>query len=262
MTHQEAQQNEIYERYARHQLSPEERREFQEHYFVCEQCFEQVQTTARFIAGVQQAARKGLLAEPAAEPWWANLFKPALIFAVATALLLAVGFGWLLWKQTPAPHQELAVGQTPTPAPPPTTSTEVTATPSVGETSPPDLLAQNRPTQTPEPTPGKSPIVFLSSERGDSSGNQLTLPANAENAILRIDVEPGSTFSGFQFQIFDSAKHLITTASSGKPSAKGTVSASVPAELLQTGKYVVKCYGLRDGQRELVGEYKLQIQKP
>ncbi len=259
MTHREAQQDTI-DRFVRHQLSPAERRTFQEHYFECDECFEQVQVTARFIAGVQLAARKGLLAEPAAQPWWANLFKPALIFATATALLLAVGIGWLLLKQRSAPHQELAIVQTSTPQP--TASIAITPTPSVGQNPKPDSLAQNRPTQTPEIAPGKSPIVFLSSERGDSDNNQLKLPANAESAILRIDVEPNSTFSSFQFQVFDSAKHQVATLNSGKATTKGTVSASLPAKLLQTGKYVVKCYGLRGGQRELVGEYKLQIQKP
>ena len=261
MTHLEAQQDTI-ERFVRHQLSPDERRAFEEHYFECEECFEQVQMTARFVAGVQYAARKGLLAEPAAEPWWANLFRPALIVVTAAALLLVVSVVWLSLKSGSTPDQELAIRQSPTPTPQPAASPGTASTPAISENPKPDLLAQNRPAQTPEVIPGKSPIVFLSSERGDSSGNQLALPANAESAILRIDVEPGSTFSGFQFQVFDSSKRLVTTANGGKASAKGTVSASVPARLLQDGKYVVKCYGLRDNQRELVGEYRLQVQKP
>lgn len=259
MTHQEAQQD-IVERFVRHQLSPDERRAFEEHYFECEECFEQVQVTAHFIASVRQAARKGLLAEPAATPWWINLFKPALMFATTTALLLAIGIGWVLWKQATTPHQELAIQQPPTPQP--MASIEITPTPSVGENPKPDLLAENRPAQTPEITPGKAPIVFLSSERGDSGGNQVTLPVNAQSVILRIDVEPNSSFSRFQFQVFDNTKRLVTTTNGGKATIKGTVSASLPTKLLQTGRYVVKCFGLRDSQRELVGEYRLQVLKP
>jgi hypothetical protein len=277
MTHQEVQQGEFVERYVRHRLAPDERRAFQEHYFACEECFEQVQTTARFVAGVRQAARQGVLAESVVEPWWAALFKPALGFAVATAAVLAVTFGWLLFKQNSMSHQELAIQQTPTPHPTITSSITpgitpgATATPTtsplLGERpklqNQPDLLAQNRPPQTPDLTPGKPPVVFLDSERDASSGgNQLTIPAHAVSAILRIEVEPNSSHSSFQFQLFDNAKRLITTATSGKANARGAVSASVPANLLQTGKYVVKCYGLREGQRELVGEYKLQVQKP
>lgn len=271
MTHQEVQQGEIVERYVRRQLTPDERRAFQEHYFGCEECFEQVEMTARFVAGVRQAARQGVLAESVAEPWWAALFKPALGFAVATALILAVAFGWLLFKQNSTPRQELAIQQTPTPTPQPTATlaatpgTTATATPSERPKlqNQPDLLAQNRPPQTPALSPGKPPVIFLDSERdANSGGNQLTIPANAASAILRIEVEPNSSFSGFQFQLFDNAKRLVATASSGKASVRGAVSASVSANLLQTGKYVVKCYGLRDGQRELVGEYRLQVQKP
>ncbi len=271
MTHQEAQQGEIVERYVRHQLAPAERRAFQEHYFACEECFEQTQMTARFVAGVRQAARKGLLANSVAEPWWAALFRPALGFAVATALVLAVAFGWLLFKQNSARRQEVALQQSPTPTPQSTPTSPATpgatAIPTPGERPKlqpqPDLLAQNRPPQTPELTPGKAPVVFLDSERDASGGgNQLTLPANAASATLRIEVEPGNSFSGFQFQVFDNSKRLVTTAHGGKASARGAVTASVPANLLQSGKYVVKCFGLRDGQRELVGEYRLQVQKP
>ena len=124
MTHLEAQQDTI-ERFVRHQLSPDERRAFEEHYFECEECFEQVQMTARFVAGVQHAARKGLLAEPAAEPWWANLFRPALIVVTAAALLLVVSVGWLLLKPGSAPDQELAIRQSPTPTPQPAASPEI-----------------------------------------------------------------------------------------------------------------------------------------
>ncbi len=270
MTHQEVQQGEIVERYVRRQLTPDERCAFQEHYFACEECFEQAQTTARFIVGVRQAAQKGWLTESGAEPWWAALFRPALGFAVATALVLAVAFGWLLFKQNTTPRQELAVRQTPTPTPQATATSAntpgITATPTPGERpklqNQPDLLAQNRPPHKPELAPGKAPVVFLDSERAAGGGNQLTIPANAASASLRIEVEPGNSFFGFQFQVFDNSKRLVTTANSGKASARGAVTASVPANLLQTGKYVVKCFGLRDGQRELVGEYRLNVQKP
>lgn len=271
MTHQEVQQGEIIERYVRHQLTPAERHAFQEHYFACEECFAQVEMTARFVAGVRQAARQGWLAESVAEPWWATLFRPALGFAVTTALVLAVAFGWLWFKQNSTPRQELAIQQGPTPTPQPTAFAAPTpgtaTTPTPGEglklQHQPDLLAQNRPQQTPDLAPGKPPVVFLDSERdAGGGGNQLTIPANASTAILRIEVEPNSSYSGFQFQLFDNARRLITTVASGKATARGAVSASVSANLLQTGKYMVKCYGLRDGQRELVGEYKLQVQKP
>lgn len=261
MTHQEIQEGEIIERYVRRQLAPAERRAFQEHYFACEECFEQVQTTARFVAAVRQASRKGLLAESAAQPaaWWASLFTPALGFAAAAALLLA--FGWLMFRQPATPHQEVAHEQQASPSPrqtsTPEQNTAQSASPTPERNERPklqdqrELLAQNR-----------APSVLLESARDVSpSSNQLTLPANATSAILRIEVEPGSPFSGFQCQVFDSARRLITTGTGGKASARGSVAARLPAEALQDGKYLVKCYGVRGGQRELIGEYDLRVRK-
>jgi hypothetical protein len=49
---------------------------------------------------------------------------------------------------------------------------------------------------------------------------------------------------------------------SGKASPRGAVSANVPARYLQTGKYLVKCFGLKDGQRTLIGEYDLNVRQP
>lgn len=260
MTHQEVQPDTI-ERFVRHQLSPDERRAFEEHYFECEECFGQAQIMARFVAGVRQAARKGLLTESAAEPWWASMFNPAVAVAMATAILLAIGVAWLLWKQTPEPHQELTASQTATPSPYPTAPSELTTPSATVENSRP-LLAQNRPEPSREAIPGKAPVVFLDSERGNGETKQVILPANASSATLRIDVDPGNPFSGFQFQLFDQSGKLATMANTGKANSKGILSINISTEFLQTGKYMVKCYGLRNGQRELIGEYKLQIQKP
>jgi hypothetical protein len=261
MTHREIQEGEIVERYVRRQLAPDERRAFQEHYFACDECFEQVQTTTRFAAAVRQASRKGSFAESAAEPvvWWKNLFTPAIAFAVA-ALVLAATIGWLVFRQPATPREEFAREQ-PSPSPDqtvaPDRNTARTASPSPEENERPklqdqrDLLAQNR-----------SPVVLLESSRDASGGNQLTLPANASGAVLRIEVEPDSPFTGFQFQIFDSSRRLVTTVTSGKASARGAVSANVPARHLQNGKYLVKCFGLKDGQRVLIGEYDLNVRQP
>jgi hypothetical protein len=261
MNHQEIEQQDIIERYVRRQLPPAERRAFQEHYFACDECFEQVQTTARFVAAVRQASRKGSFAESAAEPlvWWKNLFTPAIAFAAA-ALILAATIGWLVFRQPAVPREDFAREQ-PSPSPDqtvaPDQNTARTASPSPEKNERPklqdqrDLLAQNR-----------STVVLLESSRDASGGNQLTLPTNASNAILRIEIEPDSPFTSFQFQLFDSARRPVTTVTSGKASARGTVLANVPARYLQTGKYLVKCFGLKDGQRTLIGEYDLNVRQP
>ena len=62
MTHQEIEEKEIIERYVLHQLGPEERLAFQEHYFSCDECFVRARTEARLIASVRQSSRSGALA--------------------------------------------------------------------------------------------------------------------------------------------------------------------------------------------------------
>jgi hypothetical protein len=48
MTHDEVEQREIVELYVRKRLSPEDRGAFQEHFFACDSCFDQIQTMERF----------------------------------------------------------------------------------------------------------------------------------------------------------------------------------------------------------------------
>lgn len=270
MTHQEIQTGEIIERYVRHQLAPDERRSFQEHFFSCDDCFEQVQMMARFVAGVRQAARQGALADGVAEPatWRARWFRPAFGFMLAAVLILIIALSWFLFRRPAGP--ELANQQQPGPTPEQPVTPEPNSAPDIApgpETNappkPPDqrpLIAQQRP---PEAVPGKAPVVLLESSRDASAGgNQLLLPANVNHAILRIEVEPGSPFAGFQFQVFDGARRLVTTAVSGKASPRGAVAVRVPAGALQDGKYLVKCYGVMDGRRELIGEYDLHVRRP
>src|SRR5215211_2566245 len=109
MTHQEIEDKEIIERYVRHQLSAQERRTFQEHFFACDACFDNVQMTARFIAGVREASVAGAFAEPwtrtfggsTSSPFQSNWFKSVLVFALAASVVLATVLGWLVLNQIP-----------------------------------------------------------------------------------------------------------------------------------------------------------------
>lgn len=101
MNQHELEQQETVERYVRHRLAADERRAFQEHFFACDECFEQVQTTARFVAGVREASRAGrLAAEQTGRPRPASRLLPAFLkqgwasrwamSAVAASLLVAL----------------------------------------------------------------------------------------------------------------------------------------------------------------------------
>jgi hypothetical protein len=270
MNHQEIEQQEIIERYVRRQLPPAERRAFQEHYFDCEDCFEQVQTTARFIAGVRHAARQEAPSTVVTEKvaWWAGSLRPAIGFAVAVAFILTVAFGWYFFKfkQSSPPSHEEARSQPLNQEPRQTASPEQPTVPqpengkneqprpqnsprSPNPEAQPDLLAQNH-----------TPTVLLESSRdATTGGSQLMIPPNATKAILRFETEPGTRFQNFQLQLFDSMRRPIATINDVKTRANGALAASLPARLLAPGKYRVRLFGMKGEERSLVGEYDLTV---
>lgn len=256
MTHQEIENQEIIERYVRHKLPAAERRAFEEHYFACDECFEQVQATAQFIAAVRHSSKRGVLVESAvAESGWKALFKPSFIFAVAAAAALAIALGYVFSQPASSQREDVAREQE-----------QKTKETEIGKPTPtPADVAINRPPPTPapiNPAQAKAPVVLLGAERDSrSGGNQLTLPANAASAKLLIEVEPGTRFDSFQLQLLDAAKRSVKTFSGIKASSQGLVTVNVPAELLPNGKFLVKLYGAKGGERELVGEYDLTVRR-
>lgn len=254
MNHQEIEQQEIIERYVRHKLPPDERRAFEEHFFACDECFEQVQSTAQFIAAVRHSSQRGILAKwpvesAVAESWWKAWFKPALIL---TAAALAVAVGYVFFAKQPAPREETAQSSTARP----------TETNSPSQT--PQDVAVNTPPRTSEtarPTQAKTPTVLLDSARDARGGNQLLLPADAANAKFLVEVEPGTRFDSFQLLVFDAAKLPVTNINGIKATSQGVVTATVSARLLPNGKFLVKLYGVKSGVRELVGEYDLTVRR-
>lgn len=99
MDHQEAVKMLAAERYLLKELSPEDRDGFEEHYFTCTQCANEVRAAFTF-AGNAKAVMTDWRPHPVvtrpALDWWAWL-KPAFAAPAAAALLLGVtGYLWLL----------------------------------------------------------------------------------------------------------------------------------------------------------------------
>src|SRR5258705_12020300 len=59
--HKHIEDNDVVEQYVLNKLSADERRAIQEHFFECDQCFEQAQMSTRFVAGVRDASKSGVL---------------------------------------------------------------------------------------------------------------------------------------------------------------------------------------------------------
>lgn len=99
MEHNDAIRSHAAERYATHQLSPAERDAFEEHFFDCRLCADDVRFELTFDANLRAGSRK----QPAVpsttfwEKWRDRLrLRPALAFSITANFVLAAGFGYVL----------------------------------------------------------------------------------------------------------------------------------------------------------------------
>jgi hypothetical protein len=110
MEHDEAIRSQAAERYVAHELSPAEQDAFEEHFFDCQKCADDVRFELTFTANVRAASREQRAErQPAAEPprasswekWrdWLRL-RPAMAFSFAANFVLAAGFGYVLLTGT------------------------------------------------------------------------------------------------------------------------------------------------------------------
>ncbi len=287
MNHHEIEQQDTIERYVRHQLKPDERRGFQEHYFACDQCFAQVESTAKFIAGVQRSARVGVLAQTSQTarevasiaPWWTSWFKPAFAAAATACVLLAATLGWIVFKQIPKLQAEIAqerqareaaeqrTGQTQQ-----ITKEELEKERQRAESEKKkreELEGQIARQQTPSPVPSPSrantetranvPVVILESTRDSQSGTNFKLPAETQSLTLWVEVEAGNRYDGFQMQIFAANGRAVKTINGLKANSYGALAVSISTPQLPAGKYLVKLFGVKNQQKELVGDYDLTL---
>lgn len=93
MDHQDAVRRGVIEKYLLDEISQPERDEIEMHVFDCQECAEEMRTTAAFLAGAKLELRRSHLAQPAStaakKPWFEVLGRPA-VAAPAFALLLLI----------------------------------------------------------------------------------------------------------------------------------------------------------------------------
>lgn len=94
MDHQAAVRDKLTERYLLNELAQAERDDFEEHFFVCAECADDVRLGASFVANAKEVLRTGsLVPERAAEGspvsrWLAWLWTPAPAYALAVLMVL------------------------------------------------------------------------------------------------------------------------------------------------------------------------------
>lgn len=283
MTHQDIELNEVIERYVLNKLSPDERRAFQEHFFECDECFEQAKVSARFIAGVRGESTSGVFAPnrtqyKSGSSFW-QVLRPAFALSVATSLMLAIALAWLWFSQVPGLREEIARQRQ--------AREELELGSRTSREGAMEQLENGRRQLESEraerarlegrleeiardkPEPGRAtgarpqantPIVTLESARDSgTAANQVTVPSEAQSVLLWIAVEQGNRFESFRVQILTKQGLPVETLTGAKPNQYGALTVSVPASGFQSGQYVVKLYGARGQQSELLGEYDLRV---
>jgi Putative zinc-finger len=247
MTHGQIEDEDIIERYARDQLPPEQRQAFEEHFFACGECFEKLQAVERFIAGVRDAAERGLLRSPAgkkaplpARPAW---LPAALVVSFCAAILFAVLAGWLYFFRVPQLNRELSQQAA-------------------------QQRAQKQEQAALEQRPGAPqaeadvPLVMLQSTRGlEAPPNEVLLPSEAPRLILWIEV-PAARYRSFRLRVFTAGNREVATLDRLHRNRYGALAASLPADRLPPGEFRITLTGEEPPPASLVGEYRLRIRRP
>ena len=247
--HEEIENQEIIERYARNQLGPEERRAFEEHYFACEECFEKLQATEHFVAGLRDAGRRGLLegsrsADAARVSKWGSWMFPALAASTCAAATLAVALAWTFLFQIPKLRHRLDQ-----------TSADLSAQREA-------IAALEKQVASSAQAETNVPMVMLQATRdAQAPPNDAVLSPDAKHLTLWIEL-PSSTSGTFLLEIATADDRNIQTLENLKRNTYGALVVSLPAEMLQSGIYVVRLSRQEPSPVTLVAEYRLRIRRP
>jgi|GEM_PF-1688723 len=289
MTHQEIQANEVVEQYVRGKLTNAERQAFQEHFFECDECFQQVEVTASFVAGVREASRTGLLTAPdqperartvgawSNQGWFFQWAAPAL----AASLLIAVALiGW--WalslrrqnqqlaqqtseqnraaeqlKLSEAKIRELENRGLASQAEKESLQQEVQRLKeqvAATEGQRGSQLAQVQQPDTNLPTINIYPVGDAQRSGGTSEVNQVQLPPGTRRFVLLLsDFQP--RLANYGLEIMNSSGRLVARRAGLKPDRRGEIAVTLDRSLLSEGKYTLKLLG----QGRLIAEYVVQF---
>ena len=226
------------ELYVRHRLAPADSAAFEEHYFECDRCFADVEEMERFIGGVREAGRRGLLTGISDSRPRASWLMPAFVFAVAALALLSAGLAYFALVRLPASEAQVR---------------EALEKSQQAETR----LAQLEQRAALDAAPQANvPVVILTAARGADETNRLTLGKQIRSAVLWIDIPPQPAGAKFRLTLTDGK--TTRTIEDLERNENGALAATVPVSDLSPGQYVVRLYG-EQSTAKLIGEYRITV---
>jgi hypothetical protein len=206
MDHNEAVRLHAAEKYLLGELPKEQHAAFEEHYFDCSACAEEMKTTIAFMESARQVAHeealqaiedKRLAPVPPRSGGWFAWLRPAFAVPVFAALLLFIGYQ----NGVTIPSLKLASSQT-----------------GVGEVA-------------------KSFPVLHLDPRGPEASSVLFSVGPQQGFDMDVDITSDSTI-GFTCQILDKAGNVLIPFHVSAEEAKNTVRFHIPGGSLRPGKYL------------------------
>jgi len=249
MMHREIEDQEIIERYARNQLSPEQRQAFEEHFFGCDECFEKLQTTERFVAGINDAGNRGLLvgatsANAAPARSWGSWMFPAFAASSCVAIVFAILAGWSVFFQMPQLRRQLS---------------QASADASAQREA---IAALQRQMSAATQAETNLPLVMLQATRNaQASFNEAVLPAGAAHLVVWVEV-PAKNVLRFQLKVETEDHRPVITVDHLERNSYGALAASLPAAQLQPGEFRIMLTAEEPPTASLLAEYNLKIRRP
>jgi hypothetical protein len=224
MNHDEAIRLMASERYLLEELEGEQRQQFEEHMFACQDCALDVRAGAAFIDH-----GKGLVAEEEAAPaqtkwvtpkptWWAAWLRPAIAVPVMAILLFAVAYQGLI--QLPKLNREVATNNVP------------------------QLL----------------PSTSLINANTRGGGVPAITVRNGQPFLIFVDVAADPRFTSYIAELHDASGALDWTLPISSEAAKDTLSLRLPANHLHPGAYTLIVRGVTANEPgSEVGRYPFQL---
>jgi hypothetical protein len=210
MDHNEAVRLQAAEKYLLGELPREQHAAFEEHFFDCSACAEEMKATAAFMEGARQVSReqvsetadiKGLVPDSSTTRGWLAWLRPAFAVPLFAALLLFIGYQ----NGITIPNLKQA-------------STSVV----IGE--------------------GANSFSLLSAgSRGEGTSAPKIAVGAREDFRLEVDM-PGNSSTGYSCQIQDESGKVLASFTVSSEEAKNTVTRLIRGGSLKPGRYTIAIY--------------------
>lgn len=251
MTHDQIERGELAELYVRGRLNDADRAAFEEHYFGCDACFEEVQRLEQFIAGVREMDLESI-PEPApvpapviAMPVWR---QPVFYGAMAACLAMGVLTGWALLVDRARLTQEVADARR--------VSGEAATRLQMAER---ELAMRRAAAAAPAPSLAASlPLLMLEATRADEAPS-IQVPPGSTTLALWLEPSPAADTTRYRLEVLH-GNDVVVTIPALRRNSYGALAVSVPAEKLTAGTYRARLY-VEQPKPVLAGDYRFEVRR-